>query len=90
MFLSRLEKGKGHINTLNSFKIKEKKYKINVVGDGPEFKKIKKITELNLEKKVKMFGFLSKEKLEKIWTKTDPLLIMPSRVEGFGWFLLKR
>ena len=55
-----------------------------IVGKGPEFKNIKKkITELNLKKKVKMFGFLSKEKLDEIWSKTD-VLIMPSTVEGFG------
>ena len=55
-----------------------------IVGKGPEYKSIKKkIIELKLEKKVKMLGFLSKERLNKVWSKTD-VLIMPSRVEGFG------
>ncbi len=85
LFLSRLEKGKGHIRTLNSFKkLKKKNIKLMIVGKGPEYKSIKKkIIELKLEKKVKMFGFLSKERLNKVWSKTD-VLIMPSRVEGFG------
>ena len=30
-----------------------------------------------------MFGFLSKENPDEIWSKTD-VLIMPSTVEGFG------
>ena len=85
LFLSRLEKGKGHNFTLNSFKkLNKKNVRLMIVGKGPEFKNIKKkITELNLKKKVKMFGFLSKEKLDEIWSKTD-VLIMPSTVEGFG------
>ena len=55
-----------------------------IVGDGPEYSKIKKkIAILNLQKKVKMFGFLEEKKLKNLWSKTD-VLIMPSKVEGFG------
>ena len=85
LFLSRLEKGKGHIRTLSALKkIKKKNIKLMIVGNGPEYRNIKeKIINLNLQRKVKMFGFLSEKKLNKVWSMTD-VLIMPSRVEGFG------
>ena len=54
-----------------------------IVGEGPEFKNIKKkITILNLKKSENVFGFYQKKKLDEIWSKTD-VLIMPSKVEGF-------
>lgn len=85
LFLSRLEKGKGHQITIDAFnKIKKKNIKLIIVGKGPEYKDIKKkITNLNLQKKVKMYGFLEEKKLNNLWSKTD-VLIMPSKVEGFG------
>ncbi|MDC3030215.1 glycosyltransferase [Candidatus Pelagibacter sp.] len=85
LFLSRLEKGKGHSETLDAFyKIKKKNVNLLIVGKGPENQNIKrKIKKLNLEKKVKLLGFVAEKKLNNIWSKTD-VLIMPSRVEGFG------
>jgi len=85
LFLSRLEIGKGHLDTLNSFKkINNKKANLLIVGKGPEYKNIeKKIRELNLEKNVKLLGFMNNKQLNKVWSKTD-VLVMPSRVEGFG------
>ncbi|AAZ21380.1 glycosyltransferase [Candidatus Pelagibacter communis] len=85
LFLSRLEKNKGHQITIDAFnKIKKKNIKLIIVGKGPEYKNIKKkIASLNLQKKVKMYGFLEEKKLNNLWSKTD-VLIMPSKVEGFG------
>ena len=51
-----------------------------IVGDGPEYRNIKKkITILNLQKKVKMFGFLEEKKLENLWSKTDANYAIKSR-----------
>ena len=85
LFLSRLENGKGHYNALNSFKkINNKNVNLLIVGRGPEYKNIKKkIKELGLTKNVKLCGFINEKKLNKIWSVTD-VLLMPSRVEGFG------
>lgn len=85
LFLSRLEKGKGHQITIDAFnKIKKKNIKLIIVGKGPEYSNIKKkIANFNLQKKVKMYGFLEEKKLNNLWSKTD-VLIMPSKVEGFG------
>ncbi len=85
LFLSRLEKGKGHSETLDAFyKLKKKDVNLLIVGKGPENQNIKKkIKKLNLEKKVKLLGFIPEKKLNNIWSITD-VLIMPSRVEGFG------
>jgi phosphatidyl-myo-inositol dimannoside synthase len=85
LFLSRLEKNKGHQITIDAFnKIKKKNIKLIIVGKGPEYQNIKKkIANLNLQKKVKMYGFLDEKKLNNLWSKTD-VLIMPSKVEGFG------
>lgn len=85
LFLSRLEKDKGHQITIDAFnKIKKRNIKLIIVGKGPEYKNIKKkIANLNLQKKVKMYGFLDEKKLNNLWSKTD-VLIMPSKVEGFG------
>jgi len=85
LFLSRLEKYKGHQVTIEAFnKIKKKNIKLIIVGNGPEYGNIKKkIAVLNLQKKVKMYGFLEEKKLKNLWSKTD-VLIMPSKVEGFG------
>jgi phosphatidyl-myo-inositol dimannoside synthase len=87
LLLSRLEEGKGHLRLLDSwFKFSKINKKVNlmIVGRGPEQENIKKhIEQLGLNGSVRLYGYLSKRKLEKIWKKTH-VFVMPSRVEGFG------
>jgi glycosyltransferase involved in cell wall biosynthesis len=59
------------IRGMSIFREKDKVH-FNVVGDGPELKKLKRMVhELGLEKNVSFYGFLSGVELDEIMFKTD-------------------
>lgn len=89
VFLGVLSKDKGIEDALECFKILKEKgqFQFWVIGK-PETedyaKKIKQLVKsLNLEKKVKFWGFVSQEKKFELLKKTH-ILINPSAKEGWG------
>ena len=62
-------------------KLKNVNFILKIVGDGPDRKKLEKLTrQLNLQKKIKFLG--SKKNLKNFLNKSD-LLINTSKFEGF-------
>lgn len=56
-----------------------------IIGEGPEKKKLKKmITNLKLEKNVKMLGFLENHNKLYALMKASKVFVFPSTREGFG------
>ena len=85
LFLARLEKNKGIFETIESFKLLQKKYKnlvLNIAGTGKAFDKVKaKIKDENLQN-VKILGFVSgNQKVECI---KDALFYMLPTTHGEG------
>ena len=62
-------------------KLKNVNFILKIVGDGPDRKKLEKLTrQLNLQKKIKFLGF--KKNLKNLLNKSD-LVINTSKFEGF-------
>lgn len=58
--------------------------KLSIIGDGPEYTKLKKvIKEVGLEKNIKLLGFLSEEDKIKVF-KSSRIFVFPSYEEGWG------
>jgi glycosyltransferase involved in cell wall biosynthesis len=58
--------------------------KIAIIGDGPDMKKLKKLSsDLNLNKNIDFLGF---QKLEEVYRymKSSEIFVLPSLLEGFG------
>ncbi|HVX93008.1 MAG TPA: glycosyltransferase family 4 protein, partial [Candidatus Dojkabacteria bacterium] len=79
-FVGRLEKDKGIKETINAFKtLKNKKVKLNIVGDGPLHDEL--VEENKLNKNIVFYGYLSHEKLKDILMKSH-IFCMPSTSEN--------
>jgi len=90
--IGRLSKEKAFLDLIDIFYEINKKYpnwKLNIIGDGTEYSKIKsKISEYNLNKSVIMHGFLNKKEIEKILVNSS-IYVMTSFTESFGIVLLE-
>jgi glycosyltransferase involved in cell wall biosynthesis len=91
--VSRIEKGKGQDVFIDSIFILKKKYKdINglIIGEGDDWELKQKIKKLNLEKNIKLLGFVTDNNLEKILAKFE-VFVFPTYwpLEGFGLVLLE-
>lgn len=65
------------------------KYELNIIGSGPEEKKIKNlISKLNLKKKVKLFNQMKRKKVLEELSKSD-IYLFPSLREGGSWALME-
>jgi len=90
VFVGRLVKYKNIDNLLRAFKAVQNehpKYKIKIVGTGPEegnLKKLAKFLNINAE----FYGFVSEEEKIRI-IKSSNVLVNPSSVEGFGLILIE-
>ena len=62
---------------------------LNLVGDGIEKNKVfKKVVDNNLSRKVRMYGYLSQDKINNLY-KESSLFCMTSHTEGFGITLIE-
>ena len=90
--IGRLSHEKGFLDLIDVFALVHMKYpdaKLNIVGDGEEKEKIEhKIKKYNLEKNIKMHGFLDKEQIGKLLSESS-IYVMTSYTESFGIVLLE-
>ena len=88
--MSRFDYGKKNDDIIKAFsKIKEKDWKLYILGDGIEFDNLKKLVkELSLEDRVIMPGYTKKEDLEK-YLLDSSIYLMASLTEGLPMVLLE-
>ena len=90
--VGRLSKEKGFIDLIDVFALVHMMYpdwKLNIIGDGEEKDKIlSKIHKYGLDDSVIMHGFLDKEKVGDILSKSS-IYLMTSFTESFGIVLLE-
>lgn len=90
--IGRLSHEKGYLDLIDIFKEVHQKYpdsKLNIIGDGPDRKKIeKKIRDNKLEDYIILHGFQEKEYINKYLEKSS-VYIMTSYTESFGLVLLE-
>lgn len=89
--IGRLVKEKGYIDLIDIFEKFVQKmpdWNLNICGDGQEYDAIsEKIQQLNLEGKVHLLGFKSKEELNDIFMESS-IYVMTSYTESFGLVLI--
>lgn len=72
------------INALVTLKSKGYNFEYNIVGDGPEFEKLRLLTRFNnLEQNIIFHGFLDQQPIQKL-LKESHIFIMPSYPEALG------
>lgn len=90
--IGRLSHEKGYLDLIDIFKELHQKYpdsKLNIIGDGPDRKKIeKKIRDNKLKDYIILHGFQEKEYINKYLEKSS-VYIMTSYTESFGLVLLE-
>lgn len=88
--VGRLHEGKKIDELITIFsKIKNKKSKFYIIGDGNEYKNLKnQITELKLTNRVFLLGYKDKEEIEKYLTDSS-IFVMASISEGLPLVLLE-
>jgi glycosyltransferase involved in cell wall biosynthesis len=93
IFAGRLTSHKNVDILIKSIKIiKEKNPEIKslIIGDGPEKKTLKTLTQkLNLEKNIKFFDFLENHNDVYSLMKSSKVFILPSSREGFGLVVIE-
>ena len=73
------------IKSIKLIKEKNPEIKSLIIGDGPEKKKLKVLTQkLNLEKNIKFYGFLENHDDVYALMKSSKVFVLPSTREGFG------
>ncbi len=88
--VSRLDIGKKNDDIVRAFsKIKDKEYKLYIIGDGSEYDNLNKlIKELKLTDRVILTGYLDKKKIEEYMLDSS-LFVMASLTEGLPMVLLE-
>lgn len=90
--IGKLSKEKGYVDLIETFKYVSLKYpewKLNIVGDGIERKKIEeKIKLYKLENNVFLHGFKDKKFVSKMLSKSS-IFVMTSYAEAFGNVILE-
>ena len=88
--VSRLDSGKKVDEIIEIFsKINNKTCKLFIIGDGSELSSLKKIiSDLGLESRVSLLGYLSHEKIEKYMLDSS-IFLMASVTEGLPMVLLE-
>lgn len=90
--IGRLSKEKGYsdlIDVVNILKKDNKNIKLYLIGDGAEKENLQnKITELKLEKNIKLLGFLDFKKCSEYLSKSK-IYVMTSYTESFGLVLIE-
>lgn len=92
LFVGRLAPVKGLSYLIDAVsKLKNEQFVLNIVGKGPLKDELRKqINKNNLNDKINILGFVSNEKLKKLYSTAD-IFVLPSvyRGEGFGYVLLE-
>ncbi len=92
LFVGRLDFRKGIFDLLESWKIvisQNKDCELIIVGKGPLEKKIREFLIMNnIEMRVKLFGFVSRENLVKLYQNAK-ICVIPSHYEGLPTVLLE-
>ncbi len=85
LFIGRLEKEKGLEHLIIALQFVDKKISLDIIGEGPEEKNIKKlIKKLDLKNKINFLGNVSNKNIQKYCHDAD-ILVMPSIwMEQFG------
>ena len=88
--ISRLDYGKRNDEIIKAFsKIKEKDWKLYIIGDGKEFNNLNKlINDLNMNERITLTGYKNKEEIEEYMLKSS-LFLMASETEGLPMVLLE-
>lgn len=88
--VSRLDIGKKNDDIIRAFsKLKEKDWKLYIIGDGIEFNNLEQlIKKLNLKDRVILTGYKNKEEIEKYMLNSS-LFLMASLTEGLPMVLLE-
>lgn len=90
--VGRLSKEKGFLDLIDVFEIVQKHYPdwiLNIIGDGPERKKIEeKIARKGLEKSIILRGYQNKEYINSFYQKSS-IYVLPSYTESFGIVLIE-
>lgn len=88
--VSRLDEGKKIDDIIRAFsKLKEKDWKLYVIGDGKEYNNLNNlIDELELKDRVVLTGYKNKEEIEKYMLESS-LFLMASVSEGLPMVLLE-
>ena len=88
--ISRLDYGKRNDDIIKAFsKIKEKNWKLYIIGDGKEFNNLNKlINDLNMNDRIILTGYKNKEEIEEYMLKSS-LFLMASETEGLPMVLLE-
>lgn len=88
--VSRLDIGKKNDDIIRAFsKIKEKDWKLYIIGDGAELENLKKLVEeLKLTNRVILTGYKDKNEIEEYMLKSS-LFLMASLTEGLPMVLLE-
>ena len=90
--IGRLSPEKGYLDLIDVFKAiynKDKEFHLDIIGDGIEYEKLKKkITDLDLENGITLWGFKDREFINKK-LKESSLYLMCSKEESFGIVLIE-
>lgn len=90
--IGRLSREKGYLDLIDVFSLVHEKYpdwKLNIIGDGDEKNKlISKIHKCGLDDSVILHGFLDRNQIGKILSKSS-IYVMTSYTESFGIVLLE-
>ena len=90
--VGRLSKEKGFLSLIEVFKEinkLDKTIKLNIVGDGKEYKEIQnKIEEYNLSDKVLLHGFQNPNYIDELY-RSSAIYLMTSYTESFGLVLVE-
>lgn len=88
--VSRLDYGKRNDDIIRAFsKLKNKEWKLYIIGDGKEFNNLSKLIEdLDLKDRVFLTGYKNKQEIEEYMLKSS-LFLMASVTEGLPMVLLE-
>jgi glycosyltransferase involved in cell wall biosynthesis len=77
------------IKALRKLKNDFPEIKLNLVGSGPEEKKLKKMVKrFNLEKNVQFLDYIKREEIFSLY-KTHKILVLPSKIESLGLVIIE-
>lgn len=86
LYVGKLDRNKNIYTSMNVVKkLNNMGYKatLDIVGDGPEFKNIKKISKVDYNGKIILHGYMDRERIIKLYRNSD-IFVMPSKYETFG------
>ncbi|WP_416386993.1 glycosyltransferase family 4 protein [Metaclostridioides mangenotii] len=87
IYVGKLDKNKNirtSIEVINKLNKMGYNATLDIVGDGPEFTKLKELeNRAEYKNKITLYGYMEKEDIMNLYRKND-IFIMPSKYETFG------